>query len=151
MPERPPDPELEASTNRWMIGGLALFAVMVLAFPVYRWFEPDSRATAREQHLADLAAYGGELFQTNCVACHGQDATGGIGPALNSKQFLTTATDGQINSLISVGVPGSQMSAYSLDYGGPLTLAQIEALTAFLRSLEPNAPDNPDWRAMLGG
>ncbi len=44
-------------------------------------------------------------------------------------------------------MPGTQMSAYSLDFGGPLTLEQIEALTTYLRSLEPDAPSVPDWLA----
>ena len=30
------------------------------------------------------------------------------------------------------------------------TLEQINALTTYLRSLEPDAPDNPDWREPLG-
>lgn len=42
------------------------------------------------------------------------------------------------------------MAAYSLDLGGLLTSAQIEALTVFLRSLEPDAPDRPDWRFPQG-
>jgi hypothetical protein len=62
-------------------------------------------------------------------------------------QFLQSATDGQIESLIAVGVPGSQMSAYSQDYSGPLTSEQIKALRVFLRSWEDDAPDRPDWRA----
>jgi len=151
MPERPPDPKLEESTNRWMMGGLVLLALLVLAFPAYRLYEPGARDQAREEHISSLIAQGETLFATNCTPCHGDRGFGATAPALNSKQFLAAATDDQIRSLIAVGVPGSQMAAYSLDYGGAMTLAQINALTTYLRSLEETAPDNPDWRNPLGG
>ncbi|MBT8211747.1 MAG: hypothetical protein KJN71_01245, partial [Acidimicrobiia bacterium] len=61
------------------------------------------------------------------------------------------SSDDQTSLLISVGVPGSQMSAYSLDYGGPMTSEQIKAITTFLRSWEEDAPDRPDWRDAVGG
>jgi mono/diheme cytochrome c family protein len=151
MAERPPDPQLEEATNRWMIGGLVLLVLLVLAFPAYRLYEPGARDEAREEHIASLTAQGERLFSTNCTPCHGERGLGATAPALNSKQFLAAAADDQIRSLIAVGVPGSQMAAYSLDYGGAMTLAQIDALTVFIRSLEETAPDNPDWRNPLGG
>ncbi len=43
------------------------------------------------------------------------------------------------------------MSAYSLDYGGPLTSEQIQSVVTYIRSWEPDAPDRPDWRDMIGG
>lgn len=52
---------------------------------------------------------------------------------------------------MSVGVPGSQMGAYAQDFGGPLTSEQIKAISIFVRSWEEKAPDNPEWRAMIGG
>lgn len=145
MPERPEDRLLEESTNRWMLWGLVLMGLMVAIFPVYRWYEPAARDDARETHLASLAEQGASIYSFNCGACHGADGEGGIGPALNSEQFLTSANDEQITALIAVGVPGSQMNAYSIDFGGPLTSEQIKAVTTYLRSLEETAPDVPDW------
>jgi mono/diheme cytochrome c family protein len=89
------------------------------------------------------------VWQFNCSQCHGLAGEGVIGPALNSKQFLQSANDEQARTLVAVGVPGSQMSAYSLDYGGPLTSEQIKSVVAYIRSWEPTAPDRPDWRDML--
>ena len=63
--------------------------------------------------------------------------------------FLQAATDEQARTLIAVGIPGSQMSAYSLDHGGPLTSEQIKALATFIRSWEDDAPDVPNWRNPL--
>jgi mono/diheme cytochrome c family protein len=98
----------------------------------------------------ELAVQGEELFAGQCAACHGEEGlNGSIGPSLNSKQFLEAATDSQIISLVAVGVPGSQMGAYSIDFGGPLTLEQITGIATYLRSLEEDAPDNPDWRAVV--
>jgi mono/diheme cytochrome c family protein len=129
-----------------MAWGLAFMVLMILIFPLYLWYEPAGRAEALEEHEANLAAQGADLYSLNCASCHGPDGEGSVGPALNSQQFLSTPVDDQIRALIAVGIPGSLMSAYSLDFGGPLTSEQIDALTAYLRSWEPDAPDRPDWR-----
>lgn len=141
------DTELEASTNRVMMIGAVLLFAMVLVFPLYRWFEPSNREATREANLASLAETGQSLWGLNCSSCHGLNGGGGIGPALNSTQFLQASSDAQTEQIIAVGVPGSQMSAYSQDYAGPLTSEQIRALAIFIRSWEPDAPDVPDWRA----
>lgn len=145
------DDELEASTNRWMAVGAGLLITMALVFPFYRWYEPAARDDARTAQAAALAEEGESLWQFNCASCHGLAGEGGIGPALNSKQYLQSATDSQTRTLVAVGIPGTEMSAYSLDYGGPLTSEQIRAIAAYIRSWEPNAPDLPEWRDMLGG
>ncbi|MBT8192525.1 MAG: c-type cytochrome [Acidimicrobiia bacterium] len=146
MPMRPDDPELEESTDRWLKWGAGLLFLLALAFPLYRFLEPGRRADAREQLTANLAAQGREIFVSSCVACHGINGEGVDAPALNSQQFLTATADEQVIGLISVGVPGSGMSAYSLDFGGPMTSEQIKAVSVYLRSLEEEAPDRPDWR-----
>ena len=145
------DDEVEASTNKWMAAGAVLLILMALVFPFYRWYEPDARDEARDEQLAGLAEKGEGVWEFNCASCHGLNGEGGIGPALNSEQYLQSASDDQTRGLVAVGIPGSQMSAYSLDYGGPLTSEQIKAVTTFIRSWEPDAPDVPDWRDMVRG
>ena len=140
------DEELEQSTNRVMVIGAVLLVAMALVFPLYRWFEPTNRESARAEQLDSLAETGETLWGFNCASCHGLSGEGGVGPALNSKQFLQSATDQQTEVLISVGVPGSQMGAYSQDFAGPLTSEQIKALAVYIRSWEEDAPDNPNWR-----
>ena len=147
MPERPHDPHLEASTDKWMTWGLVLMAIMVAAFPIYRITEPNRRAEAAETRSVELAAQGEELFALTCAACHGTEGRGGEdAPTLNAKEVLQFATDDQIAGLTATGVPGSEMSPYSLDFGGPFTQEQIVALTTYLRSLEDDAPSVPEWR-----
>ncbi len=145
------DEQLNTSTNRWMLIGVFLLVGIVAMFPLYRSYEPSSREGAREDQAQSLAEEGETIWQLNCSSCHGLAGEGGTAPALNSKQFLQTVTDQQAASLVAVGIPGSQMSAYSQDYGGPLTSEQIKAVVALVRSWEPDAPDLPDWREMVGG
>ncbi len=144
------DEDLDRETNRWMLWGVVLLAAMVLAFPFYRWFEPANRAEAQETVERSLVAQGEDLYAVNCAACHGANGEGLSGPALNSQQFLQASSDIQTELLIAVGVPGTAMNAYSLDHGGPLTSEQIKAMTLFIRSWEPDAPDRPDWQNPLG-
>ncbi len=143
------DAALEASTNRWMRAGLVLIVLFVLVFPVYRAFEPTQRAEAREAQLVSLAMQGSEIYEVNCSSCHGSEGRGGIAPALATTQFLGMVSDDQIVQLTALGVPGSEMVAYSLDNGGPLTAEQIRAIAVYLRSLEDGAADNPSWRYPL--
>lgn len=145
------DPEIEESTNKVMLWGVVLMLAMVAVFPLYRTFEPAARDEARAEQLVSLQAGGEQIWSVNCASCHGLNGEGGVGPALNSQQFLQASTDDQTTLLVSVGVPGSQMSAYSQDFGGPLTSEQIKSVAVFVRSWEPDAPDNPEWRAMMGG
>ena len=140
------DTELEASTNKVMMIGSILLIAMAMVFPLYRWVEPTNREESREAHLNSLAETGQTLWGFNCSSCHGLNGEGGVGPALNSQQFLQAATDQQTEQIIAVGVPGSQMSAYSQDYAGPLTSEQIRALAVYIRSWEEDAPDVPGWR-----
>ena len=145
------DDELDRSTNAWMVVGVGLLVLMAAMFPLYRWYEPDARADSREAQTASLAAEGQTVWQFNCAGCHGFTGDGASAPALNSKQFLQSATDDQTRTLVAVGIPGSDMGAYSLDFGGTLTSEQIKSVAIYIRSWEPDAPDRPDWRDKVGG
>lgn len=140
------DPELEASTNRIMGFGAVLLVAMAAVFPLYRWTEPSNREDARVANQLSLAQTGEGLWNLTCSACHGTAGEGVSAPALNSKQFLQSAGNDQIQTFIAVGVPGTEMAAYSQDYAGPLTSEQIRAITVFLRTWEEDAPDRDDWR-----
>ena len=144
MPEHT-DVDLDASTNRWMWAGVVLMALYVLAFPLYRFYEPSARAEARELQETHLQSEGMSLYADGCASCHGVDGEGVSAPALNSKQFLDSAVVDQIIALVSHGVPGTAMAAWSVDFGGPLTSEQIRAVSAYVDSWRADAPDRPDW------
>ncbi len=140
------DPELDRSTNRVMWAGVVLLIAMAAAFPLYLLYEPASREDARAAQLASLVTEGESIWSFSCASCHGETGAGNSAPALNSQQFLQSASDEQIQLLVSVGVPGTAMSAFSQDFAGPMTSEQIKAVTTFLRSWEDDAPDVPNWR-----
>jgi mono/diheme cytochrome c family protein len=152
MTETMHDPaDIRRSSRRWQIAGVWVFLVLVLSFPAYRFTE-NSRLSASEisQNAAQVAA-GGELWGQNCASCHGAQGQGVDAPALNSQEFLSSVSDEQIAGIIAGGVPGSEMPAWLADYGGALTQQQIDAVVAYVRSWEPNAPNRPDWRTPTGG
>ncbi|MDK1097701.1 MAG: c-type cytochrome, partial [Actinomycetota bacterium] len=143
------DKELESRTNSWMVAGIVLMLIGLLAFPIYRIYEPTARAEAAEETQDNLARAGATLWSSSCASCHGEIGQGVDAPALNSVQFLTIATDEQVFSIMSSGVPGTDMAAYGQQFDGPLTRAQIASVVACIRSWEETAPDRPDWRDML--
>lgn len=137
---------LERSLDRYYTAGLVFMLVLIVAFPLYRLREPSLRTHAKADQAAEYQRIGTGLFNQSCSSCHGVNATGGTAPTLNSKQFFASTTDQQAALIITGGVPGSSMPAWSIDFGGPLTDEQIRQVVTFLRSLEPNAPSIPDWR-----
>jgi len=74
---------------------------------------------------------GQELFQAGCARCHDRDGSGGIGPAIGTRDSNAARqlTDEMIRSVIRVG-PG-RMPAF-----GRLTDEQVESLVEYLRSLQ---------------
>jgi mono/diheme cytochrome c family protein len=159
MPAPPKGPRefepdwLQRSLDRYLTWGLLFMVVLIFAFPLYRIREPSLRADAKTTQQAEYTKTGAVAFSNNCASCHGDNGTGGSAPTLNSKEFLGSTEDNQIQLLISGGVSGSSMSAWSQDFGGSLTSEQIREIVTYLRSLEANAPSVPDWRtgAKAGG
>lgn len=152
MPRDRPQPPpfeaawLERSLDRYLTVGLIAMALLIAGFVAYQVREPDLRASATTSQQRSYRAIGADLFASNCASCHGKRATGGSAPTLNSKEYLASATDQQMHNLIAVGIPGTDMTSWSLDNGGTLTDEQIRALATYIRSLEAKAPSIPDWR-----
>lgn len=99
----------------------------------------------------EILALGEQIYSTTCAACHGENGSGGSGPALNSLQLLTRNSDEQIaNTIINGGHrPNSSMPAF----GDRLTSVEISALVDFIRAWEPAATwvENPRGTAQGGG
>jgi mono/diheme cytochrome c family protein len=84
-----------------------------------------------------VVANGQQLFNLLCTQCHGVDGYGSpIAPALNNQTFLNQTPDAAVQAIIAGGVSSTNMPAWS----GYLTDADIAAITAYLRSLQPTAP-----------
>ena len=143
----PTPEELDRSTERWMRWGFVVMAALVVIFPLYRLIEPGSRGDRAEALETHLVSQGEDIYRAECSECHGIDGQRGMqAPTLDAAQFLLTTSNDRIQSLVTVGIPGTDMKAFSVDYGGLLTPEQIRAVTVYLRSLEADSPDLADWR-----
>ncbi|MGF1466464.1 MAG: c-type cytochrome [Sandaracinaceae bacterium] len=150
MPSRPPldRPDDLAALDRYYAVGLACMGLLVVAFGAYRATEPSRRAAALEAMEAQNIQLGREAYGRHCASCHGPEGRGGLGsPTLAATELLSQVSDEQLRWLIAGGVPGTTMSGYGIDRGGPFTAQDIQQVVAYLRALEDSATSVPDWRA----
>ncbi len=84
-------------------------------------------------YAAGLDVRAGEgLFERHCSRCHGMNATGGeTGPDLTTGQFRHSSTDAGLFSVISRGVPDTEMMAFRRARSDQ----DVWQLVAYLRSL----------------
>ena len=80
------------------------------------------------------AGRGQTVYTTNCVACHGDQGQGGVGPALKGNRFVATAGDQAVWDVIAKGRPGTAMPAWLQAAGGKLSEQQVNDVTAFVRA-----------------
>lgn len=127
--------------ERFMAVGLVL-TVIIFAGVSYYWYGESSRLVeASESFTDERVQRGGEIYNDQCTACHGVDGEGGSGTALNDRDLLKNTLDDIFFSVIRSGVPSTEMPAWSVDYGGPLTDEDIRDVVAFIRAWEPTAPE----------
>lgn len=84
---------------------------------------------SREQVLGDVDL-GVQVYQENCVACHGEKGEGISAPALGNPMLLATATDHFLRYAIAEGRNGTPMIAFK----DSLSKEEIDGVTTFLRS-----------------
>jgi cbb3-type cytochrome c oxidase subunit III len=98
---------------------------------------PVTAAQPETPTSPEMIAEGQQLFGLLCKQCHGTSGQGTqLGPALNTQNLLNNTPDAAIRQIIAMGVDGTMMPAW----GGRLTDADINAITAYLRSWESTAP-----------
>jgi cbb3-type cytochrome c oxidase subunit III len=120
--------------------GLTL--AILASFQLYIFREPDRIAGVETRDSVVAVSAGQALFKRNCTLCHGDNGEGTQGrPSLNDKSFLAVAGDTTIFSVISSGVPNTEMPAWNQSQGGPLTDEDVHNLVAFIRAWETTAPD----------
>lgn len=130
----------ENYTN-YIIAGLVLTLLILSGLAIYSYQETGRLNNAAENFKSEQVTHGSEIYSTQCTACHGAQGEGGVGPALNNRSVLKNTLDNVFFSVIRSGVPGTQMPAWSVDFGGPLTDEDVHSLVAFIRSWEPTAPE----------
>jgi cytochrome c oxidase cbb3-type subunit 3 len=81
----------------------------------------------------ESAEAGANVYETNCVPCHGAGLEGGIGPSLVDADWIHGGAPEDIHTTIVNGVPAKGM----LSWGPILTAEQINHVTAYV--VERNA------------
>ena len=131
----------EENYTQHMSFGLLLTLALIAGFSFY-WFGENKRLEKAEQaHQNERVSRGREIYKAQCVTCHGEQGEGGVGRALNNKTMLKNTVDEVLFSVIRSGVPSTQMPAWSVDFGGPLTDEDARDVVAFIRNWEPTAPE----------
>lgn len=121
--------------------GLGLTLAILIVFQMHVLGEPKRIQAVEAADLSAAQAAGRNLYADNCVACHGGNGEGLVGPALNSRELLKMTADETLASLIRTGVPGTVMPAWGQAFGGPFTDEQVSQLVAFIRAWEATAPE----------
>lgn len=88
--------------------------------------------------LHEHAVQQGKMLFAQCVACHGANGEGraGLGPRLNSENFLAAASDDYLIETITNGRTGTTM----IPWGSSLRSSDITALVSYIRSWHPVDP-----------
>lgn len=127
--------------SRLVLAGLALTLLMVAVFSLYWFAESPRLAQAADEFKHERIVRGEEIYAAQCASCHGLEGEGGVGPALKDRKVLKNTLDEVFFSVIRSGVPNTQMPAWSVDFGGPLTDEDIRDTVALMRSWEDSAPE----------
>ncbi len=91
------------------------------------------------------------IYKQNCLGCHSLGATTSPAIALNNPAYLAVIPPDTLKGIITNGVPGSQMPAFSTEKGGSLSKDQIDILAAYIfANKKPIEGPLPAYSAPLG-
>jgi cytochrome c oxidase cbb3-type subunit 3 len=88
---------------------------------------------------ADAVHEGQEVYQKNCVSCHGVDGGGLIGPNLTDAAWIHGGTPTAVHTTIVEGVLAKGMPPW----GRILKPEELDQVTAYVLSLRGTTPTNP--------
>ncbi|MCW8309832.1 c-type cytochrome [Sphingobacterium sp. InxBP1] len=90
----------------------------------------------------EMAGDGKAIFAANCVACHGTNGEGGIGPNLTDKFWLHGGEIKDIFKTVKYGVPDKGMVPWEQTLS-PAQIAQVASYIVTLRDTHPANPKEP--------
>ncbi len=114
--------------QRSIILGFILTLIIVIFFPVYWATEPQRQAGAATRFQSEAAGRGAARYTTDCVACHGPEGQGSIGPALRE----TPLNEDALAKVITRGVPGTDMAAFGQSDGGAMKDHEVGDMVTFI-------------------
>jgi putative heme-binding domain-containing protein len=89
--------------------------------------------------------FGSRVFAAQCVVCHGSAGNLVAGVDLRSGRFSRASNDGNLMALITTGIPGTAMPAFSF------TPSELTGIVAYLRNMRDfNASAVPQGDAARG-
>jgi cytochrome c oxidase cbb3-type subunit 3 len=91
---------------------------------------------------ADGVSSGAALFKTNCVACHGAQGQGGVGPNLTDDYWLHGGGIKDIFKTIKYGWQEKGMKSWKEDFS-PVQMAQLASFVKSLKGTKPPTPKDP--------
>lgn len=86
----------------------------------------------------ELITNGKVIFKTNCVACHGDNAQGTIGPNLTDEFWLHGGSVNDIFKTVKYGVPAKGMTSWEKN----LSSKNIAEVANYILSLQGSKPAN---------
>lgn len=113
-----------------------------IAIEQYRKNAPDlvdAETVTVLTEVVDLEA-GAKLYQTNCLACHGADLGGGIGPNLVDDHWIL---GGGVKNIFSTISEGGRAGKGMIAWKSILKPMEIQQLSSYIVSLEGTQPANP--------
>jgi len=103
---------------------MRLYIVLIVAF-----IFTSAIPTVGAQYPQAEVEVGFNLYNTNCITCHGSNGDSVSGVSFRSGQFRRVSTDAELNRLIQTGVPGTAMPP------GRFGTADLAGLVAYVRSM----------------
>ena len=124
---------------------MRLQIVLIAAF-IFTFVIP----TVGAQYPQAEVEVGFNLYNTNCITCHGANGDSVSGVSFRSGQFRRASTDAELNRLIQTGIPGTAMPP------GRFGTADLAGLVAYVRSMrdfdtKPARGDASRGRALVEG
>ncbi|MCB0836405.1 MAG: c-type cytochrome [Bacteroidetes bacterium] len=82
---------------------------------------------------------GKNIYMTNCIACHGAEGQGGIGPNFSDQYWLHGGSINDIFTTIKYGVPEKGM----ISWQDQLKPKQMQEVASFILTFQGTNPPNP--------
>lgn len=95
--------------------------------------------TVKENSEAAVISAGLAVYNTNCVACHGDKGQGTVGPNLTDEFWLHGGSVNEIFKTIKYGIPEKGM----ISWEKTLTPKQISEVSNYILSIKGSNPPNP--------